>query len=122
MMKREATRMHRYAYDAARRVRTQGHIEHVDRTALLLTMAVATATGIAFGLLPAVLASGTALIPALSFAFFASSQAKYFTAIRVAQRVPIRHTLSSVPVCPPVCPKAILEPSSASQRFNKKRA
>ena len=37
----------------------------IDRAALLLTMAVATATGIAFGLLPAVLASRTALIPAL---------------------------------------------------------
>jgi predicted permease len=37
----------------------------IDRTALLVTMAVATATGIAFGLLPAVLASGMALIPAL---------------------------------------------------------
>lgn len=37
----------------------------IDRTALLLTMAVATATGIAFGLLPAVTASRTALIPAL---------------------------------------------------------
>ena len=37
----------------------------IDRTALLLTMAVATATGTAFGLLPAVLASRTALIPAL---------------------------------------------------------
>jgi hypothetical protein len=37
----------------------------IDRSAFLLTMAVATATGIAFGLLPAVLASRTALIPAL---------------------------------------------------------
>jgi predicted permease len=37
----------------------------IDRAALLLTMAVATATGIAFGVLPAVLASRTALIPAL---------------------------------------------------------
>jgi putative ABC transport system permease protein len=37
----------------------------IDRAALLLTMAVATATGIAFGLLPAVIASRTALIPAL---------------------------------------------------------
>jgi len=37
----------------------------IDRAAFLLTMAVATATGIAFGLLPAVLASRTALIPAL---------------------------------------------------------
>lgn len=37
----------------------------IDRPALLLTMAVATATGIAFGVLPAVLASRTALIPAL---------------------------------------------------------
>jgi putative ABC transport system permease protein len=37
----------------------------IDRSALLLTMAVATATGIAFGLLPAVAASRTALIPAL---------------------------------------------------------
>ena len=37
----------------------------IDWPALLLTMAVATATGIAFGLLPAVLASRTALIPAL---------------------------------------------------------
>ena len=37
----------------------------IDRAALLLTMTVATATGIAFGLLPAVLASRTALIPAL---------------------------------------------------------
>ena len=37
----------------------------IDRTAFLLTMAVATATGIAFGLLPAVTASRTALIPAL---------------------------------------------------------
>jgi hypothetical protein len=40
---------------------------------------------------------------ALSFAFFASSQAKYFTAISVAQRVPVRHTLASAPVCPAVC-------------------
>jgi putative ABC transport system permease protein len=37
----------------------------IDRAALFLTMAVATATGIAFGLLPAVIASRTALIPAL---------------------------------------------------------
>ena len=37
----------------------------IDLAALLLTMAVATATGIAFGVLPAVLASRTALIPAL---------------------------------------------------------
>jgi putative ABC transport system permease protein len=37
----------------------------IDRAALLLTMAVAMATGIAFGVLPAVLASRTALIPAL---------------------------------------------------------
>jgi putative ABC transport system permease protein len=37
----------------------------IDRAAFLLTMAVATAAGIAFGLLPAVLASRTALIPAL---------------------------------------------------------
>ena len=37
----------------------------IDRAALLLTMAVATAAGIAFGLLPAVVASRTALIPAL---------------------------------------------------------
>ncbi|MET0213851.1 MAG: ABC transporter permease, partial [Vicinamibacterales bacterium] len=36
----------------------------IDRAAFLLTMAVATATGIAFGLLPAVTASRTALIPA----------------------------------------------------------
>jgi hypothetical protein len=31
----------------------------------------------------------------LSFAFFASSQSKYFTDIRVAQSVPNRHTLAS---------------------------
>ena len=37
----------------------------IDRAAFLLTMAVATASGIAFGLPPAVLASRTALIPAL---------------------------------------------------------
>ena len=37
----------------------------IDRAAFLLTMAVATATGIAFGLLPAVTASRTALIPVL---------------------------------------------------------
>jgi predicted permease len=37
----------------------------IDRAAFLSTMAVATATGIAFGLLPAVTASRTALIPAL---------------------------------------------------------
>ena len=37
----------------------------IDRAALLLTMAVAAATGMAFGVLPAVLASRTALIPAL---------------------------------------------------------
>jgi predicted permease len=37
----------------------------IDRAALLLTMAVAMATGIAFGVLPAVMASRTALIPAL---------------------------------------------------------
>ena len=53
---------------------------------------------------------------ALSFAFFASSQAKYFTAISVAQRVPVRHTLASAPVCPPVCPNAVRRPSSGIQR------
>ena len=37
----------------------------IDRAAFLLTMAVAIAAGIAFGLLPAVMASRTALIPAL---------------------------------------------------------
>jgi predicted permease len=37
----------------------------IDRVALLLTMAVAIASGIAFGVLPALLASRTALIPAL---------------------------------------------------------
>ena len=37
----------------------------IDWAAFLLTMAVATATGIGFGLLPAVTASRTALIPAL---------------------------------------------------------
>jgi putative ABC transport system permease protein len=37
----------------------------IDRAAFLLTMAVATVTGIAFGLLPAVLAARTALIPGL---------------------------------------------------------
>jgi putative ABC transport system permease protein len=37
----------------------------IDRAAFLLTMAVATATGIAFGVLPALIASRTALIPAL---------------------------------------------------------
>lgn len=37
----------------------------LDRGALLLTMAVATATGIGFGLLPAITASRTALVPAL---------------------------------------------------------
>jgi predicted permease len=37
----------------------------IDRVAFLLTMALATVTGIAFGVLPAVLASRTALIPAL---------------------------------------------------------
>jgi putative ABC transport system permease protein len=37
----------------------------IDRTAFLLTMAVATATGIAFGVLPAVLAARTAPSPAL---------------------------------------------------------
>jgi predicted permease len=37
----------------------------IDRAALLLTMAVAIATGIAFGVLPAVVASRTALISAL---------------------------------------------------------
>ena len=37
----------------------------IDRSAFLLTMVVATATGIAFGLLPAVVVSRTALIPAL---------------------------------------------------------
>ena len=37
----------------------------IDWPALILTMAVATATGIAFGLLPAVVASRTELIPAL---------------------------------------------------------
>ena len=37
----------------------------IDWAAFLLTMAVATATGMAFGLLPAVTASRTALIPAL---------------------------------------------------------
>lgn len=37
----------------------------IDRAALLWTMAVATATGIAFGVVPAILASRTALIPAL---------------------------------------------------------
>jgi predicted permease len=37
----------------------------IDRAALLFTMAVATASGVAFGLLPAAIASRTALIPAL---------------------------------------------------------
>ena len=37
----------------------------IDRAAFLLTMAVATAAGIAFGVVPAVLASRTALIPAI---------------------------------------------------------
>jgi hypothetical protein len=36
---------------------------------------------------------------ALSFAFFVSSQAKYFTATSVAQCVPIRHTWSSQEGC-----------------------
>src|SRR4030095_2037995 len=35
----------------------------------------------------------------LSFAFFASSQSKYFTAYRIARCVPIRHTLASSGVC-----------------------
>jgi hypothetical protein len=52
----------------------------------------------------------------LSFAFFASSQAKYFTAIRVAQRVLDRHTLASSLVCPAVCPNAVQERSFGSQR------
>src|SRR5437763_9310935 len=52
---------------------------------------------------------------ALSFAFFAR-QAKYFTAISAAQRVPATHTLASALVCPPVCPNALREPSSGSQR------
>jgi imidazolonepropionase-like amidohydrolase len=34
----------------------------------------------------------------------------------VAQRAPIKHTSASVPVCPPVCPNAVQEPSSGSQR------
>ena len=34
----------------------------------------------------------------LSFAFFASSQSKYFTAQRVARCVPIGHTLASAEV------------------------
>src|SRR5262245_25887169 len=37
----------------------------MDRAALLVTMAVATATGMAFGVLPALLASRTSLIPSL---------------------------------------------------------
>jgi hypothetical protein len=37
---------------------------------------------------------------ARSFAFFASSQSKYFTEVSVAQRVLDRHTLASDPVCP----------------------
>jgi uncharacterized membrane protein len=38
-----------------------------------------------------------------------------FTAISV-QRVLVRHTLASTPVCPPVCPNAVRRPSSGSQR------
>jgi predicted permease len=38
----------------------------IDRAAFVLTMVVATATGVAFGLLPAVLASRTALTPAVT--------------------------------------------------------
>jgi predicted permease len=41
------------------------YILAIDRAAFLLTMALATAAGIAFGLLPAVTASRTAVIPAL---------------------------------------------------------
>src|SRR5262249_16602548 len=57
---------------------------------------------------------------ALSFAFFASSQAKYFTAISVAQRVLDRHTLASshwsVPVSAPKRgPRAVIrEPTAAN--------
>jgi hypothetical protein len=53
---------------------------------------------------------------ALSFAFFASSQAKYFTAMSVALRVLDRHTLASSPVCPAVCPNAVQERSVGTQR------
>jgi predicted permease len=59
----------------------------IDRAALLLTMAVAMATGIAFGVLPAVLASRTALIPALKrdAALQGFRRSRFGTAFLVAQ-------------------------------------
>jgi hypothetical protein len=51
----------------------------------------------------------------LSFAFFASSQAKYF-GFKTSRCVPVRHTLASAAMCPRVCPNAARRPSSGSQR------
>ncbi len=61
----------------------------IDRAALVLTTLVATASGIAFGLLPAVMASRTALIPALkrdstSQGFRRSHLATAFLVVQVA--------------------------------------
>jgi len=70
-----------------------------------------------------VLEPNTAIRPELRV--FASTEAKYFTAISVARRVPKRHALASALVCPPVCPKAaeIRHPSpNPNYETNKKRA
>jgi hypothetical protein len=54
---------------------------------------------------------------ALSLAFFASSQAKYFTRYQDSSDcVPRRHTVASAEVCARVCPNGVRRPSSGSQR------
>ena len=53
---------------------------------------------------------------ALSFAFLASSHAKYFTDIRVARCVPTRHTLASAKLCPRMCPDGVRSRSFGTQR------
>ena len=53
---------------------------------------------------------------ALSFAFFAPSQAKYFSAFSLPTMFAMRHTMASVEMCPRVCPNAVRRPSSDSQR------
>jgi hypothetical protein len=36
--------------------------------------------------------------------------------LRVAYRVPMKHTLAAVPVCPPVCPHSVRGPTIGSPR------
>jgi hypothetical protein len=59
----------------------------------------------------------------LSFAFFASSQTKYFTATSVAQRVPYRHTLASARLqCAQTRSENHQSAANVNQVPNKKRA